>query len=200
MTGEIRKVAKYIEEVHWEGGKKADPPWTMIGVAAVLQNPWAGQGFVQDLRTEILAIAPGLGEVIVRELLQLAGGSDQVEGYGKAAVVGVNGEIEHASGLIHTLRFGNQLREAVDGETFLSFTNKRAGPGTAVTIPMMDKKDAGRRSHYLTLEFHIPDAPGPDEIVVALGVALNGRPHHRIGDRYQDMQDMGTDQTGKSLD
>lgn len=199
MTGKIRKVAKYVEEVYIEGGKKADPPWTMIGVAVVIENPWAGKAFVEDLRTEILSIAPGLGETIVQELLSLAGGSDNVEGYGKAAIVGVHGEVEHASGLIHTLRFGNQLREAVDGETFLSFTNKRAGPGTAITIPMMDKKDAGRRSHYLTLEFHIPDAPGPNEIIVALGVALNGRPHHRIGDRYQDMEDMGTDQTGRVL-
>ena len=199
MTATIRKIAKYIEEVHIEGGKPASPPWTMIGVAAVISNPWAGRGFVADLRSDILAIAPGLGEIIVADLLGLAGGADKVEGYGKAAIVGTNGEVEHASGLIHTLRFGNQLREAVDGESFLSFTNKRAGPGTAITIPMMDKKDAGRRSHYLTLEFHIVDAPGPDEIVIALGVALNGRPHHRIGDRYQDMQDMGTDQTGRAL-
>mgnify|MGYP001820929239 CR=1 FL=1 len=198
MSGEIRKVAKYVEEVHWEGGKKADPPWTMIGVAAVLQNPWAGRGFVEDLRTDILAIAPGLGEVIVRELLQLAGGKDRIEGYGKAAIVGVNGEVEHGSGIIHTLRFGNQLRVAVEGKAFLSFTNKRAGAGTAITLPMMHKDDEGQRSHYLTLEFHIPDAPGPDEIVIALGAATSGRPHHRIGNRYMDMEEMQVDQTGKS--
>lgn len=170
-----------------------------MAVAAVIANPWAGRGFVEDLRTDILEIAPPLGEQMVTPLLEMAGGGDKVEAYGKAAVVGVNGEVEHASGLIHTLRFGNQLREAVDGETFLNFTNKRAGPGTAITIPMMDKKDPGRRSHYISLEFHIIDAPGPDEIVVALGVAHNGRPHHRIGDRYQDMQDMGTDQAGRKL-
>ena len=64
---------------------------------------------------------------------------------------------------------------------------------------MMHKKDAGMRSHYITLEFHIPDAPGPDEIVVALGVALNGRPHHRIGNRYEDMEEMGKDQAGRKL-
>ena len=199
MTGKIRKLVKYIEEVHIEAGKPAQPPWTMIGVAAVVDSPWAGKGFVEDLRTDILRIAPGLGDTIVAELMAITGGGDKVEAYGKAAVVGVNGEVEHASGLIHTLRFGNVLREAVEGETFLSFTNKRAGPGSAITIPMMHKKDPGMRSHYITLEFHIPDAPGPDEIVVALGVALNGRPHHRIGNRYEDMKEMGKDQAGRTL-
>jgi len=199
MDAQIRKLVKFVEEVHIEGGKEANPPWTMMAVAAVVANPWAGRGFVEDLRTDILQIAPPLGEKMVAPLMEMAGGADKVEAYGKAAVVGVNGEVEHASGLIHTLRFGNQLREAVNGENFLSFTNKRAGPGTAITIPMMDKMDAGRRSHYISLEFHIIDAPAADEIVVALGVALNGRPHHRIGDRYQDMQDMGTDQAGRKL-
>ena len=109
----------------------------------------------------------------------------------------MNGEVEHGSGMIHTLRFGNQYRVAVDGKAFLSFTNKRAGAGTAITIPMMHKDDEGLRSHYLTLEFHIPDAPAPDEIVIALGAASSGRPHHRIGNRYMDMEEMQVDQTGK---
>jgi len=196
---EIRKIVDFREEVRIEGGRPADPPWTMCAVAAVVRNPWAGQGFVEDLRSTILDAAPGLGEETVPRLLELAGGPDAIEGYGKAAVVGVNGEVEHASGLIHTLRFGNRYREAVGGTTFLAFSNKRAGPGTAITIPMMHKHDEGFRSHYLTLEFHIIDAPGPDEIVVALGAALSGRPHHRIGNRYEDMKDMGVDQTGEAL-
>ena len=99
----------------------------MCAVAAVVRNPWAGQGFVEDLRSTILEAAPGLGEETVPRLLDLAGGPDAIEGYGKAAVVGVNGEVEHASGLIHTLRFGNRYREAVGGTTFLAFSNKRAG-------------------------------------------------------------------------
>ncbi len=196
---EVRKIVHHLEDVLIEGGKPADPPWRMVAVAAVVSNPWAGQGFVEDLRSTILAEAPGLGDIMVPRLLELAGGADAIEAYGKAAVVGVNGEIEHASGLIHTLRFGNKYRESVDGKTFLAFSNKRAGPGTAITIPMMHKHDEGFRSHYLTVEFHIIDAPGADEIVVALGAACNGRPHHRIGDRYQDMADMQTDQTGRAI-
>ena len=197
MSLQVRKVVHFIEKTLIEGQKPADRPWTMVGVAAVFKNPWAGQGFVEDLRTDILALAPPLGEMMVSELMDAVGGADKVEAYGKAAVVGVNGEVEHGSGMIHTLRFGNQLRVAVEGKSFLSFTNKRAGAGTAITIPMMHKDDEGMRSHYLTLEFHINDAPGPDEIVVALGVATSGRPHHRIGNRYMDMEEMQVDQTGK---
>ena len=200
MTLELRKIVRYIDETHIEGGKAADKPWIMVAVAAVIRNPWAGQGFVDDLRSTILQIAPPLGEIMVPDLLDTIGGAERVEAYGKAAVVGVNGEVEHGSGLIHTLRFGNQYRVAVDGKAFLSFTNKRAGAGTAITIPMMHKDDAGFRSHYLTHEFHIPDAPGPDEIVIALGAASSGRPHHRIGNRYEDMEEMQVDQTGKPKD
>ncbi len=197
---EIRKLVDFREEVLIEGGKVADPSWTMCAVAAVVRNPWAGEGFVEDLRTKILANASGLGDVMVPRLLDLAGGADRIEGYGKAAIVGVNGEVEHASGMIHTLRFGNKYREAVGGTTFLAFTNKRAGPGTAITIPMMHKHDEGFRSHYLTIEFHIVDAPGADEIVIAIGAALSGRPHHRIGNRYMDMEELGVDQTGANLE
>ena len=200
MKLELRKIVRYVDETYIEGGKAADKPWIMVAVAAVIRNPWAGLGFVEDLRTTILELAPPLGEIMVPDLLQTIGGADKVEAYGKAAVVGVNGEVEHGSGLIHTLRFGNQYRVAVEGQAFLSFTNKRAGAGTAITIPMMHKDDAGFRSHYLTHEFHIPDAPGADEIVIALGAASSGRPHHRIGNRYMDMEEMQVDQTGKAVE
>ena len=199
MSLQIRKIVRYIDETLIEGGKAAERPWIMVAVAAVIKNPWAGQGFVEDLRSTILEVAPPLGEIMVPDLLATIGGADKVEAYGKAAVVGMNGEVEHGSGMIHTLRFGNQYRVAVGGQSFLSFTNKRAGPGTAITIPMMHKDDAGFRAHYLTHEFHIPDAPGADEIVIALGAASSGRPHHRIGDRYQDMAEMEVDQTGKAV-
>ena len=197
---ELRKIVRYVDETYIEGGKAADKPWIMVAVAAVIRNPWAGQGFVEDLRTTILELAPQLGEIMVPDLLNTIGGADKVEAYGKAAVVGVNGEVEHGSGMIHTLRFGNQYRVAVEGQAFLSFTNKRAGAGTAITIPMMHKDDAGFRSHYLTHEFHIPDAPAANEMVIALGAASSGRPHHRIGNRYMDMEEMEVDQTGKAVE
>ena len=191
MALDLRKVVTHTEEVHIEGGRAADPPLRLLGIAAVLTNPWAGQGFVEDLRPTILEVAPRLGEVLVPRLVGLAGGADAVEGYGKAAMVGTSGEVEHGSALIHTLRFGNVFREAVGGTAYLSFTNTRGGPGATLSIPMMHKVDPGWRSHYLTLEITVADAPAPDEIVVAIGASVGGRPHHRIGNRYSDMEEMG---------
>ena len=95
--------------------------------------------------------------------------------------------------MIHTLKFGNFYREAVSAKSYLSFTNTRGGENAAIMVPMMHIHDLGMRSHYLTLQFSIPDAPRQDEIVVALGGASSGRPHHRIGDRYQDLKEMGHD-------
>jgi len=191
MAFDLRKVVTHTEEVHIEGGRAADPPLRLLGIAAVLTNPWAGRGFVEDLRPTILEVAPRLGEVLVPRLVDLAGGADAVEGYGKAAMVGTSGEVEHGSALIHTLRFGNVFREAVGGTAYLSFTNTRGGPGATLSIPMMHKVDPGWRSHYLTLEITVADAPAPDEIVVAIGASVGGRPHHRIGNRYSDMEEMG---------
>ncbi len=192
MQPEIRKLVTFDEETLIEGYKPAEAPWRMFAVAAVVGNPWAGR-YVEDLKPEIMAYGPVLGELLTNRIIDLAGGGDAIEAYGKAAVVGLNGEVEHASALIHTLRFGNFYREAVGAKSYLAFTNTRGPANAPIMVPLMDKNDAGRRSHYLTLQFAIPDAPGPDEIVVVLGGATSGRPHHRIGDRYQDLKDLGHD-------
>lgn len=194
MTIGLRKIVTYFEETLIEGGKGAPMPLKMFGVAAVVKNPWAGQGFVEDLKPEIHRVAPVLGEELTARILDMAGSGEAIEGYGKAAVVGTAGEVEHASALIHTLRFGNHYRKAVGAKSYLSFTNVRGGPNCAIMIPMMHKGDEGMRSHYLTLQFAINDAPAHDEIVVALGASIGGRPHHRIGDRYQDLKELGSNE------
>jgi hypothetical protein len=188
----LRKIATFVEETHIEGGKAADRPVRFVVVAAVLRNPWAGLGFVEDLRPEILAIAPLLGAELTRRLVEIMP-ADRVEAYGKAASVGTNGEIEHASGLIHTLRFGNLFREAVGGTAYLSFTNTRNAPGALLSLPMIHKSETGKRSHFLTANFQIPDAPAADEILVAIGAADNSRAHPRLADRFQDMEEMKRD-------
>jgi hypothetical protein len=193
VTLEIRKLVNHTEEILIEGGKAAPTPLIMHGVAAVFTNPWAGQGFVEDLMPTILSTAPELGDIMVPRLIALCGSGDKVEAYGKAAMVGSYGEIEHGSALTHTLRFGNKFRDAVGGKSYLSFTNSRGGPGATISIPMMHKIDPGFRSHYLTLEMNVADSPGPDEILIAIGASIGGRPHHRIGNRYQDMEEMGLD-------
>jgi len=196
MSARIRKIVTHMEDVLIEGGREASPPLRVCTVAAVVRNPWADQGFVEDLRPAILEVAPELGEALVPRMLDLVGGAEAVEAYGKAAVVGTSGEVEHASAMIHTLRFGNKLREGAGGSSFLPFTNTRGGPGCAVMVPLKHKTEEGTRSHFLTTECFIADAPAPDEIVVAIAGATGGRPHARIGDRYQDMEEMDVDQTG----
>lgn len=193
MPAIIRKTLLNIETTLIEGGRAAVRPLTFISAAAVVKNPWAGRGFVEDLKPEIHDVAPELGALLTAMIIDAAGGGDKVEGYGKAAVVGLDGEVEHASALIHTLRFGNHYRQAVGAKTYLAFTNTRGPANCPIMIPLMDKQDEGRRSHYLTIQFAIPDAPAADEIVVALGASIGGRPHHRIGDRYQDLKDLGHD-------
>ncbi|RZA28718.1 MAG: amino acid synthesis family protein [Proteobacteria bacterium] len=188
---ELRKLVTYDEDTITDGGRACTPPLRMIAVAAVVTNPWHGRGFVEDLGPEIKRMGPALGQLLTDRLISLAGGGDKIEAYGKAALCGTACELEHCSALIHTLRFGNFFREAVGAKTYLGFTNTRGPANTQLQIPLMDKHDAGRRSHYLTIQFSVPDAPGHDELVIALGASLGGRPHHRIGDRYQDLKDMG---------
>jgi Amino acid synthesis len=191
MIPELRKLVTFDEMIYRDGDRAATPPLRLIGVAAVVRNPWHGRGYVDDLSPEINRIAPVLGKLLTDQIIALAGSGDAIEAYGKAAVAGTDAELEHGSALIHTLRFGNFYREAVGAKTYLGFTNSRGPANTQVQIPLMDKHDAGRRSHYLTVQFSIPDAPGHDELVVALGASTGGRPHHRIGDRYQDIKAMG---------
>ncbi|MBT7374320.1 MAG: amino acid synthesis family protein [Porticoccaceae bacterium] len=193
MPVAIQKTLLHIENTLIEGGKEAAMPLKMIAAVAVIKNPWAGRGFVENLSPEIQDIAPQLGDLLTNMIVEAAGSGDLVEGYGKAAVVGTNGEVEHGSALIHTLRFGNFYREAVGAKSYLAFTNTRGPANAPIMIPMMDKVDLGRRSHYLTYQFSIADAPAADEIVVALGASIGGRPHHRIGDRYQDLKELGHD-------
>ena len=193
MSIQIRKTLLQVETTLIEGGKAAAVPLKLYSAFAVVKNPWAGRGFVEDLKPEIHAAAPVLGELLTRMIIEAVGSGDAVEGYGKAAVVGLDGEIEHASALIHTLRFGNHYRNAVGAKSYLAFCNTRGPANAPIMIPLMDKNDEGRRSHYLTIHTAIPDAPAADEIVVALGASVGGRPHHRIGDRYQDLKDLGND-------
>ena len=186
---ELRKICIFIEQIHIEGGKAAAKPVTSIVVAAVIRNPWSGRGFVENLRPEIIDIAPKLGhELTSRLIAQMP--AERIESYGKAAAVGVAGEIEHASAMIHTLRFGNVFREAVGGTTYLEFCNTRNAPGALLSLPMMHKSENGRRSHFITANFHIADGPAADEIVVAIGAADGGRVHPRIADRFQDTAEM----------
>ena len=126
-------------------------------------------------------------------MIALCGSGEAIEAYGKACIAGANCEWEHASALTHTLQFGIVYREALGAKRYLSFTNTRGPANTQIQIPLTGKHDTGRRSHYLTVQFSIYDAPAENELVVALGAATVWRPNHRIGDRYSDLLAIGRD-------
>ena len=190
MIIDIRKIVTYEEIINVEGGKKTPNELKLVGVAAVVTNPWFGN-FTQDLMPEINRISPVIGKLLTEKLISIIGSGEKIEAYGKAAIAGIDSEIEHASALIHTLKFGNYLREAAKAKSYLGFTNVRGSANTPIYIPLMDKNDTGRRSHYLTVQFSINDAPASNELIAALGAATSGRPHHRIGDRYSDLNSLG---------
>ncbi|MEO1139916.1 MAG: amino acid synthesis family protein [Pseudomonadota bacterium] len=191
MPVEIRRTMTLVQTTHKEGWKEVAEPTKLVAALAIIRNPWFDQGHVEDLGPEIRTHGPVLGRLLTDMILEATGGT--VEGYGKASVVGMGGEQEHGQGLTHTLWFGNQYREAVGAKSYMVFANMRGGAGTSLVIPLMDKDDGGRRSHYQTIHACVPDAPADDEIVLAFGASLGGHPNHRIGDRYTDLRDMGHD-------
>jgi hypothetical protein len=191
MPAEVRRTIINIQTTQIEGGKAVPVPTRLIAAIAIIRNPWFGRGWVEDLSPEVRDIGPEIGKLLTGMILDITG--DKLEGYGKASVVGMGGEIEHAQALTHSLWFGNQFRDAVKAKTYLAFTNTRGAAGTSLMIPLMDKDDGGRRSHYQTIHLNVQDAPAEDEIIVALGASIGGHPLHRIGDRYQDLKEMGRD-------
>ena len=174
----VRKIVTLVEEIHLEGGRPVAPAARIAVVAAVVRNPWAGQGFVDDLGPGIDANASDLGELLTPQVLDALGAP--AEAFGKAAIVGLDGEIEHGSALIHTLKFGDHFRKAANATTLLPAVEKRGPAGVLFDIPLKHITDATIRSHHQTVEVRIADAPHADEIVVALAAAAQGRPQQRL--------------------
>ena len=191
MPAQIRRTLLNVQTTFEEGGKTVDVPTKLVAAIAIIKNPWFGRGYVENLRPEIHDCAPGLGKLLTEMLLDITG--DKLEGCGKASVVGMGGEIEHAQAMTHTLHFGNQFREAINAKSYLVFSNTRGAAGCSMMIPLMHKDDGGLRSHYQTIHLTVPDAPAEDEILVALGASIGGHPNHRIGNRYEDLKEMGHD-------
>lgn len=174
----IRKIVTVVEEIRTEGGRALASPARVAITAAVIENPWAGEGFVEDLAPGIDANASDIGALLAPAVLDALGAP--AEAYGKAAIVGLDGEIEHGSALIHTLKFGDHFRKAANASTLLPAVEKRGPAGTVFDIPLKHITDATIRSHHQTTEVRIADAPHPHEIVVALAAAAQGRPQQRL--------------------
>lgn len=187
---EIRKIHTTIEETILEAGREVSPPLKTIIIAAVLNNPWANKPYTDDLRIEIRRFAAPLGALLGERLIAAAGSPEAIEAYGKCSIVGLNGELEHASAMVHTLIFGEEVRNRAEGAGALVFANTRGPAGCQITVPMVHKGELLTRTHYHTAQTSIVDAPGPDEVVVAVGAATGPRPFPRIGDRDMDRRDI----------
>lgn len=174
----LRKLITQVEELFTEAGQLVDPPIRVAVVLAVIENPWQGQGFVSDLAPGIDEVAPELGALLAPLVVQALGAP--VEAYGKAAVVGLDGEVEHGSGLVHTLKFGNFFRDAAKATTLLPAVEKVAPAGASFDIPLKHITDATIRSHHQSVEVRTSDAPRPGEIIIGLAAASSGRPKARL--------------------
>lgn len=182
----LRKLVVYRELVVTEAGARPARPARQASVAAVIANPWVGTGAGRDLAPEVAQIAPSLATLLTGALIDALGGAHAVEAFGKAAIVGTAGEIEHGGALIHTPYFGNLMREYLDGQSIICFADTRADAGDALVVPMWHKSTAATRSHYQTITTRVSDGPRADEIVVVAAGSTGPRPHPRIGDRTTD--------------
>ena len=180
MKAKIRKIGTWVEETHVEIGREISPPTRKAVAAAVIANPFAGK-FVEDL-SELMEVGAELGGLLGDKAVAALGiNPEQAESYGKAAMVGENGELEHAAAILHP-KLGAPLRKAVErGAALVPSSKKSGGLGQDLDIPLGHKDAAYVRSHFDGVEIRFNDAPRPDEIVVAVAVTDSGRPLPRVG-------------------
>jgi len=180
MKARIRKILTAVDEVHIEMGKTVSPHTRRAVAAAVIENPFAGK-FEEDL-SDLMTIGEELGDLLTRkcvEALGIEGG--RAESFGKAAIVGENGELEHAAAILHP-KLGTPVRKVLTkGPALIPSAKKMGGPGTAIDVPLGHKDAAFVRSHFDAIEIRVADAPRANEIVVAIAVTDSGRPLARIG-------------------
>jgi hypothetical protein len=180
MPAHIRKIIVQVDETHQEMGKTIAPPTRRALAMAVINNPYAGS--YSDNLDELIAIGEEMGALLGQKCVQALGiAPGQAHSYGKAAIVGEAGELEHAAAILHP-KLGAPLRLAVEtGAALVPSSKKRGGLGTAIDVPLGHKDAAFVRSHFDAMEARVSDAPRANEIVVAVVVTDSGRPLARIG-------------------
>jgi hypothetical protein len=180
MSAEIRKIAVWVEETHCEIGQVISPATRKAVAVAVIKNPFAGS-YTEDL-TSLMDIGAELGGLLGDKCVAALGIEPaQAESYGKAAMVGEGGELEHAAAILHP-KLGAPLRVAVEkGAALVPSSKKMGGPGQVLDVPLGHKDAAYVRSHFDGIEVRLNDAPRADEIMVAVAVTDSGRPLPRVG-------------------
>ncbi|MBS0316026.1 MAG: amino acid synthesis family protein [Proteobacteria bacterium] len=180
MPARIRKLIVQVDETRLEMGRAVEPATRKALAMAVIDNPCAGR-YVENL-DELVAIGEELGGLLGAKCVQALGiEPGQAQSYGKAAIVGEAGELEHAAAILHP-KLGAPLRKAVQkGAALVPSAKKRGGLGTAIDVPLGHKDAAFVRSHFDAMEARVSDAPRANEIVVAVAVTDSGRPLARVG-------------------
>lgn len=180
MKAQIRKIAVNVEEIHSEIGRVINPPTRKAVAVAVIENPFAGQ-YHEDL-SGLMEIGAELGGLLGAKCVAALGITpEQAESYGKSAMVGENGELEHAAAILHP-KMGAPLREAVEkGAALVASSKKMGSPGQVLDVPLGHKDAAYVRSHFDGIEVRLNDAPRANEIMVAVAVTDSGRPLPRVG-------------------
>jgi len=180
MTAAIRKIIVQLEETRLEMGVPVQPPTRRALAMAVIANPLAGR-YAENLEA-LVAVGEELGGLLGGKCIEALGiRPEQAESYGKAAIVGEGGELEHAAAILHP-KLGAPLRRAVSkGAALVPSAKKVGGLGTAIDVPLGHKDAAFVRSHFDAIEARVADAPRAGEIVVAVAVTDSGRPLPRVG-------------------
>jgi len=180
MKAKIRKLLTVVDEVYREMDHVIEPPTRRAVALAVIENPFAGK-YQEDL-SDLMAIGEELGGLLTEKCVAALGiEGSKAESFGKAAIVGEKGELEHAAAILHP-KMGTPVRKVlVKGPALIPSAKKMGGPGTAIDIPLGHKDAAFVRSHFDAIEARVPDAPRAGEIVVAIAVTDSGRPLPRIG-------------------
>ena len=180
MLCKIRKIVVQLEETQRENGQAVLPPTRRALAIAVIENPFAGR-FVENLES-LSQMGEELGGLLGERCVRALGiAPSQAHSYGKAAIVGESGELEHAAAILHPT-LGRALRKTVEkGAALIPSSNKMGVMGTAIDVPLGHKDAAWVGSHFDAMEARVPDAPRANEIVVAIVVTDSGRPLARIG-------------------
>lgn len=179
MSLNIRKIYSQVEEIATAAGNTDEGgPLRKVATCLVFENPYAGQGYVEDL-SALIEDSAEIGTILGTEAARLLG--EPVASYGKGGLVGLNGEQEHVNAAVTSV-FGNAFRDAIGGgEAWITSVTKPAVAGASIDVPLAYKDDVWVRSHYDAVEVRIPDAPHPDEIVVICVVTNRGRINARVG-------------------
>lgn len=176
----IRRFASIIDEVIEENGVVLPKPIKKVAVMAVVKNPYVGS--TPDNLDDIVNFGGELGETLGKQAVALLGGQDQVESFGKAAIVGENCEIELGAAMIHG-EFGNGMRRSIGKpcKSIILGTHTRGGMGTVITVPLSFREAMRVRSHYDAMEVRVESSPRADEILAICAMTNGGRPLPRIG-------------------